>query len=507
MNSDESDSNWILGVVLGLFGSFAINTGNNIQALGLKSLNEKKATQVDSDKVEKQTFSPFSSQTWIIGTAIFVSGSLINFASYAFAAQSLLASLQSIQFVSNLILGKCLLKARITNRMLIGTAFTVIGTSIAVQFSSKAVLVLTIDDMVDLYRNPAYITYLVLVLIFSVALHIYYKKSQKKIKEGNQHKYTMILVPLSYSLSSALIGTQSVVNAKILAELLAAQSTGTENVFMSTFTYISILFWFSSAFIWLKRLNYAIGTFSPILIIPLLQCSFIFFSILSGGLYFKEFNGFTKLQWVGFWLGIWTMFCGLALLTPTHDKIGSGEFVVNSTYPSPKSISSMGKYSPRNNVDDQSVSNGVDDFEDARTDATPRRLRMSNDNDEKPEEGFVATLKDTLVETTMTLVTQSAIFFTPPTTALSLTNVMIDVTKEEERQKTIREILQILKEGNQNKDKTFSDKMMVHLKELNLVPDHVHDLVDHFSSVEDLMCLLKSRSLLATTLDLDNEIV
>jgi len=74
--------------------------------------------------------SPHTSTTWLISTCIFVSGSLLNFTSYAFAAQSMLASLESMQFVTNLMFGKFMLGANVTRTMLIGTCLTVIGTLI-----------------------------------------------------------------------------------------------------------------------------------------------------------------------------------------------------------------------------------------------------------------------------------------------------------------------------------------------------------------------------------------
>lgn len=58
-----------------------------------------------------------SSPIWIFGTVVFVSGSLLNFASYGFAPQSMLASLESIQFVTNILFGKFLLKAEVTKKM------------------------------------------------------------------------------------------------------------------------------------------------------------------------------------------------------------------------------------------------------------------------------------------------------------------------------------------------------------------------------------------------------
>ena len=40
IESKSHTNNWVLGVVFGLIGSIAINTGNNIQALGHKALKE-----------------------------------------------------------------------------------------------------------------------------------------------------------------------------------------------------------------------------------------------------------------------------------------------------------------------------------------------------------------------------------------------------------------------------------------------------------------------------------
>jgi hypothetical protein len=47
----------------------------------------------------------------------FFSGTIFNFLSYGFAPQSLLASLESVQFVTNMIFGHYLLGERITRSM------------------------------------------------------------------------------------------------------------------------------------------------------------------------------------------------------------------------------------------------------------------------------------------------------------------------------------------------------------------------------------------------------
>jgi len=272
----SENQNWVLGITLGLLGSIAINTGNNIQALGLKALQSQEKVEPEPAVVVRQRTSsslslsclspagkpyflrkqslpwlspgprtapsdanneesefvvvkvgkktPVQSVTWVVGTIIFVSGSLLNFASYAFAAQSMLASLESIQFVTNLIFGKFMLGATVTQTMLAGTCLIVTGTVMAVQFSSKETFELGTSDIKKLYHNPAYISYLILMGGFLVVLHILYKKLNERKKENNPVKHSDIIVPCIYSVSSALFGTQSVVQAKVLAEMSLSHS-------------------------------------------------------------------------------------------------------------------------------------------------------------------------------------------------------------------------------------------------------------------------------------------
>mmetsp|Transcript_24666 Transcript_24666/g.38106 ORF Transcript_24666/g.38106 Transcript_24666/m.38106 type:complete len:571 (-) Transcript_24666:446-2158(-) len=388
----HDDDLWILGVVLGLLGSVAINTGNNLQSLGLKKLKEQELEELSKgievlqhgrqerssvkhfrthkrpaplngkiqpleaqfhvstdDGQSRASLSDYSSATakeqymvkqvnacdagedinpsksniWLVGTLIFVSGSLFNFASYAFGAQSMLASLESIQFVTNLIFGKYMLGCTVTGRMALGTFLIVTGTVLSVQFSSKDRLDFTIDDIISLYQNPKYIAYVVFVVALLVILQIAFDRFELAVLKNRPMKYTDSAVPLIYSVWSAIFGTQSVVQAKVLAELLEVQSRGKENIFQSWFLYFTILMWLSTVAVWLRRLNNALRKFNPLFIIPLLQCSFIFFTIISGGIFFKEFDTFNGAQWLGFWCGNMVMMSGLMLLTPKPQKYDS----------------------------------------------------------------------------------------------------------------------------------------------------------------------------------------
>jgi len=175
-----------LGIVLGLAGSIAINTGNNLQSLGMYELELSVAEEQIHSKEEKKDLKVCSSKTWVFGTVIFVTGALLNFASYGFAPQSTLASLESVQFVTNLFLGKLLLKKEVSKRMYLGTFLTVGGTLVTVSFSSKeAAMVEVMGDLVELWENALWIGYILFIVILAILLHVSFKMYKDVVEAQN----------------------------------------------------------------------------------------------------------------------------------------------------------------------------------------------------------------------------------------------------------------------------------------------------------------------------------
>jgi len=338
---DETNNLWYLGVILGLLGSIAINTGNNLQSMGMQHLEMDAIEEADNDplnavaRIRKVTESPINeegerfnvdedippvnsceSTTWKVGTTIFVSGSLLNFASYGFAAQSLLACLEAIQFVTNLAFGKFMLGTDVTQRQVAGTVVIVGGTILTVMFSSKESLELGTKDMLALYGKTPFLVYLAAVVVALFVLHYTHEYFQKMEDQKTPLPHSNVVLQSTYATWSALFGTTSVVQAKCLAELLAAQLSGHEQIFQHWFTYACLLAWLALTAVWLYRMNEALSKYNPIFIIPLLQVNFILFAIVSGGIFFEEFQTFTTSMWIGFWCGVATIFFGLYLLVP-----------------------------------------------------------------------------------------------------------------------------------------------------------------------------------------------
>jgi len=308
------------GIVLGLAGSIAINVGNNLQSRGMFLLEQERIRTTSSFAVgaNDKEIDACTSSMWVCGTVVFVTGALLNFASYGFAPQSLLATLESIQFVTNLFLGKWMQKKKIARKMYFGTFTTVLGTILAVSFSSKiGAEIEVIADLARLWGNGLWITYLIFISLLTLALY-----ATNKYYEGKgatqSSKNTMAVI---YAVISALYGTLSVVFAKLLAELLDLQAQGI-SIFTHWFTYITLLSWLLLMSFWLVRLNNALKYYNPLIIIPLLQVNFIFFAIISGGIYFQEFNYMEAGQTVGFIIGIIFMFSGIYLMMPPpEDKM------------------------------------------------------------------------------------------------------------------------------------------------------------------------------------------
>ena len=130
MSASDNTPNydWLIGVFLMLTGSILNNLGNNLMSLGHSEakanrrieeelhqepntdLHTRRAPMLEIESLDnnieglelvEQVQLRQPKKTWLLsGSIIFAIGALITFVSFGFAAQSLLASLESAQFVS-----------------------------------------------------------------------------------------------------------------------------------------------------------------------------------------------------------------------------------------------------------------------------------------------------------------------------------------------------------------------------------------------------------------------
>ncbi|XP_027358672.1 probable magnesium transporter NIPA8 isoform X2 [Abrus precatorius] len=311
---------WIVGAFINLFGSIAINFGTNLLKLGH---NERERHLLGSDGVNgKMSLKPIIYfQSWRIGIVFFFLGNCLNFISFGYAAQSLLAALGSVQFVSNIAFAYFVLNKMVTVKVLVATAFIVLGNIFLVAFGNHQSPVYTPEQLTEKYTNIAFLLYL-LALISIVALHhSIYKRGELLLAVSGHdlRPYWSMLLPFSYAVVSGAVGSCSVLFAKSLSNLLRlAMSNGYQ--LHSWFTYSMLLLFLSTAGFWMTRLNEGLSLFDAILIVPMFQIAWTFFSICTGFIYFQEYQVFDALRTTMFILGMMCVFIGISLLAPDEPK-------------------------------------------------------------------------------------------------------------------------------------------------------------------------------------------
>ncbi|KAI9083984.1 hypothetical protein K1719_033980 [Acacia pycnantha] len=309
---------WIVGAFINLIGSIAINFGTNLLKLGHNERERHSAIGSDG-KLNPKPIIYF--QSWRVGIVFFFLGNCLNFISFGYAAQSLLAALGSVQFVSNIAFAYFVLNKMVTVKVLVATAFIVLGNIFLVAFGNHQSPVYTPEQLAEKYSNIPLLLYL-LVLIIVVAVHHYiYRRGELLLAVSGQDlsPYWLMLLPFSYAVVSGAVGSCSVLFAKSLSNLLRLAMSGGYQLH-SWFTYSMLLLFLSTAGFWMARLNEGLSLFDAILIVPMFQIVWTFFSICTGFIYFQEYQVFDALRTTMFVLGMICVFIGISLLAPDEPK-------------------------------------------------------------------------------------------------------------------------------------------------------------------------------------------
>jgi len=224
--------NRLKGATLNVIGSILINLGTNVMKLGLlralkrrnRALERDLPVHADDSRLRLSClhgswiWTPMTcecdfrryllSKTWLIGFAAFVLGNFLNFFSFSFAAQSLLASLGSVQFITNVIFARIVLKEVLTQRTLMGTLLIVAGVALVVTFSchDNPAVKYSLNELIRLFIDTGYLVYVsVLLLLLCVSQYILTMAKAKTLPETHSR-----IEGLTYAAVSAIIGAQAV---------------------------------------------------------------------------------------------------------------------------------------------------------------------------------------------------------------------------------------------------------------------------------------------------------
>ncbi|KAL6843422.1 hypothetical protein ACP4OV_026744 [Aristida adscensionis] len=322
---------WVIGALINIVGSITINFGTNLLKLGHDQ--RKKLSEInDQGNVKFTPKSIIHFQTWRIGILLFAVGNCLNFMSFAYAAQSLLAALGSIQFVSNIAFSYFVLNKTVSLKIMVATLFIVFGNIFLVSFGNHQspmthalfLAVYTQEQLVEKYSNSVFHIYCLSLVFVVVSNHLLYRKGEHTLSVSGKESCThwRILLPFSYAIVSGAVGSSSVLFGKSLSNMLRLTVSSRYHLH-SWFTYSLLLLFLSTAGYWMGRLNEGLSLFDAILIVPMFQIVWSFFSMCTGFIYFQEYQVFTTLRLTMFVLGMVFVFIGISLLAPDDSEATS----------------------------------------------------------------------------------------------------------------------------------------------------------------------------------------
>lgn len=343
-------SDYIVGMVMNLAGSITINLGTNVVKLAYTE-KERRDRGRDADKLLGEKDKIFQ-RTWGFGVGLFAAGNVLNFISFSFAAQSLLAALGSVQFVSNVVFSAMILAQPIRKSTMFATFLIVMGNFVIASYATKASHTYTADQLFNLYFTWRYKVYMFGAGLIAAASHVVYLWARRR---GLQPDDMCRIVPMSYALVSATIGSQSVLLAKSTSELLRLTAQGQDQT-SHPFSLVVLLLWGASMMFWLYRMDAALQMFDSVFIVPVLQVVWTLCSIIGGGLYFNEFSDMSTSDSTMFFVGVLLVVWGvshLALQTPKA-RTKSSSFSGQGVESQPRSKSVSRSLAPRSKMTRQS---------------------------------------------------------------------------------------------------------------------------------------------------------
>ena len=283
---------WIVGVVLNLVGSVLFNLAVNL----LKLVTDREKSGTKSIVLQR------------LAWCVLVIGSLSCYASFAFASSSLLASLGGAQLVSNLFFSRMHSTNAgkgLTKYHCVATLLLVLGMTVCAIFASHQSNTYTNAELTLLYTAPAFLT-LEIVLLFLIAFNwLWIERKDRRIATA-------------YAFSSAVVGTQSTLHSKVLAEMLKeAFLSGNVSNFKSPLFYIVLVACLVTMSFWIYRLSRSLALFDGLVIIPLLQVAWVLSATLQGSVLFQEF---ASMSWLYFSLGLAITATGIYLLTKIEQR-------------------------------------------------------------------------------------------------------------------------------------------------------------------------------------------
>ncbi|KAF9188344.1 hypothetical protein BGZ51_000664 [Haplosporangium sp. Z 767] len=244
---------------------------------------------------------------WWTGMLMMVAGEICNFVAYAFVQPILVTPLGALSVVICAILSSIFLHERLNLQGKVGCTLCIVGATIIVLHAPEQTSVKTIEEFRHLMIQPAFLAWMILIILASLALIL-----KAGPKWGKQHMMVYIGV-------CSLIGSLSVVSTQALGAAIVHNISTGEPQFNNWFTYFVMVFMVITLLTEINYLNKALNLFNTAMVTPTYYVTFTSTTIITAAILYQGFNA-SVIAILTVCLGF-LVICGGVLLLQTSKPV------------------------------------------------------------------------------------------------------------------------------------------------------------------------------------------
>lgn len=329
---------WIFGILLSICGSVAANVGLLLQKLSLMQHPVGRGV--------------WRQPKWVCGFILFMLAQAVGAVALSFAPLSILGALSGLSLVSNSIFAPLLLQEVFTLLHLISTLVLIIGSVLVVSFSPtpSEYTKFRMDDFWELAIAPVTIVVFSCSALVLTCLYARVKYAEHRIAQdaggcrdmratevpgaGRFHNEKLVAPadPFTYDLASAIAGAMSVTLFKA-SSLMIRMNVNNPNdpleIALIFLIALSLVFSMFSVYLMNSSLHY----FDALFVIPLYYSLSTMCQSILGGVFYGEFYAYSRVEAIGFCLGLSTNIIGVWVLSIANTGIADSDEVIAEEEP------------------------------------------------------------------------------------------------------------------------------------------------------------------------------
>ncbi|XP_054672264.1 NIPA-like protein 2 [Grus americana] len=279
----------LLGVLLAAASNFLISVSLNIQ----KCAHLRLACQTDPKPY-------YTSKLWWCGITLLGLGEVGNFTAYGFAPIALVAPLGCVSVIGSAFISVLFLKKTMRAADILGGTLAVTGTYLLVTFAPNVPQELTARRVQNYLVSWPFLVYSILeIIIFCILLYFYKRKDVKHI---------VVLLMMV-----ALLASLTVIAVKAVASMITLSAKGKMQLTYPVF-YIMIVLMVTSCAFQVKFLNQAVHLYEATAVVPIIFVFFTTSAIISGVIFYREFQSAALLSVFMFLFGCLLSFLGVFVI-------------------------------------------------------------------------------------------------------------------------------------------------------------------------------------------------